>query len=146
MKKIVSTVLIVLVSVFCYLPAFAIGNSVTRSTAVDEVFLPQFQNLSYLSAGLSINSSGKAACTGDVSIYNDSYTSVLTVALQKNTSSGWTTIQSWSDTAEGVDGVVVSGHYYVVSGSYRVCSTAQIYNSSSTLLETASIYSEVQTY
>ena len=43
-------------------------------------------------------------------------------------------------------GANFEGHYYVGEGTYRVRSTASIYDSSGELLETESLYSEEREY
>lgn len=99
-----------------------------------------------MSAGLSIDTSGQAHCSGSVTPASDSYTSYLTVSLQKYSGSSWSTVKSWSDSDVGQMGVIIDGYWYVTSGTYRVCSTAQIYNSAGGLLETEPYYSATKTY
>ena len=99
-----------------------------------------------MSATLNINSSGKAQCGGTVNPSNNSYTSYLTVSLQQSTSGGWTTIKSWSGSGTGVAGVNLCNYWYVINGTYRVRTTASVYSSAGTLLETASLYSAIKIY
>lgn len=110
------------------------------------IISPQFTAILSMSAGLSINSSGKATCAGSVTPSNDTYTADMTVSLEKSTGNGWSTIKSWTGSGTGYFGVVIDAYYYVTSGTYRVCTTAKIYNSSGTLLETESFYSAERTY
>ncbi|MEN6327567.1 MAG: hypothetical protein ABFD18_15355 [Syntrophomonas sp.] len=83
---------------------------------------------------------------GLASAYDSSHTTRLTVGLQKSTGSGWSTIKSWSASATGISIAAVEENYYVVYGTYRVCATARIYNSSGTLLESKSLYSDTVVY
>ncbi|MDD2300010.1 MAG: hypothetical protein PHU69_10270 [Fermentimonas sp.] len=144
MKKFICMGILVFMAVFAVVPAYAADG--TKNTGTQGVITPQFTYISLLSPGLSINSSGKATCTGLASAYDSSHTTRLTVELQKSTSSGWSTIKSWSASATGVSIAAVEENYYVVYGTYRVCATAKIYNASGTLLESKSLYSNTVTY
>lgn len=143
MKKTISVILTatVLAVIFLAIPAYAADDN---GLSTKSVILPQFTFIWSMSAGLNIDSTGKATCSGSVVPASDTYTAYLTVSLQKSTSSGWSTIKSW--TGSGYSGLIVEGYYYVTSGTYRVCSTAQIYSSTGALLETESFYSAVKTY
>lgn len=144
MKKIICMGLVVLMAIFAAIPAYAVDG--TSISGTKGVISPQFTYISLLSPGLSINSSGKATCIGNVTLYNNSYSTNLTVQLQKSTSSGWTTIQTWTSSGTGIAGTEMVEYYYVVSGTYRVCATSRVYNSSGSLIETQSLYSATVTY
>lgn len=141
MKKRISICLTILIVILLAVPAYA---AETSSYTTESVVSPQFTYIWQMSAGLGINSSGKAHCSGSVDVASI-YTSHLTVSLQKNTDGSWATIKSWTGTGAGL-GLIVEGDYYVSQGTYRVCTTAKVYNSSGTLLETESIYSTEKTY
>jgi hypothetical protein len=142
-KKIISTVLVVIMVILLAIPANA---APTNSVDINNVMSPQFTHILSMSAGLGIDSTGKATCSGKVFPSSSTYTAYLTISLEQKTSSGWTSIQSWSGSAVGYAGVNLEGIRYVVRGTYRVCSTANIYSSSGTLLETESFYSAERTY
>lgn len=144
MKKFIFMGLIVLMAVFSVVPAYAANG--TSNVRTQGLITPQFTYISLLSPGLSIDSSGLATCIGDVTIYNNSYSTVLTVQLQKSTSSGWTTIKTWTSSGTGVAGTELVEYYYVTTGTYRVCATAKVYNAFGSLLETESVYSATVTY
>lgn len=63
-----------------------------------------------------------------------------------HTDDEWTSIKSWNTSDLGHSGVIIDEYYYVARGTYRVCSTASIYNSRGNLLEMASFYSAERTY
>lgn len=143
MKKIASVAVILIMLVSLTIPAYAVDLSTTSSSGI---ISPQFTSIGQMSAGLNIDSSGKAQCSGTVTPSNNTYKSYLTVSLQQSTSGGWTTIKSWSGSGTGVAGVSLCNYWYVVNGTYRVCSTASIYSSTGTFLETESIYSAIKIY
>ncbi|MFA7077277.1 MAG: hypothetical protein WC147_02535 [Syntrophomonas sp.] len=144
MKKFICVGILVLMTVFAAVPAYAADG--TKNTGTQRVMSPQFTYISLLSPGLVINSSGRATCMGLASAYDSSHTTWLTVELQKSTGSGWSTIKSWSASATGVSIASVEENYYVVYGTYRVCATAKIYNASGILLESKSLYSDMVIY
>lgn len=142
MKKYISICIVVFMLIIATTPAYAVN---TVNPSMESVVAPRFTAINSMSAGLSIDSWGKATCSGWVTPSDNSYTSNLTVSLQKSTSSGWSTIKSWTASGAGFFGVVIEGYYYVANGTYRVCSTARVYNSSGNLLETESFYSQERT-
>jgi hypothetical protein len=144
MKKAISVSLVILMAMFWTIPAYAASVAAKPTKGIS--MSPQYTSISVLSAGLSIDSSGRATCSGTVTPSSNSYTSHLTVSLQQHIGSSWSTIKSWTASGTGFMGADVEGYYYVDYGSYRVCSTASVYNSSGKLLETESFYSAVRTY
>lgn len=144
MGKIICMGILVLMAVFCVIPAQAAGGA--EDTGVQGVITPRFTYISLLNAGLLINSSGKATCLGHASAYDSSHTTRLTVQLQKSTGSGWSAVKSWSASSTGQSVAGIEEDYYVVHGIYRVCSTAKVYNASGNLLESKSAYSDTVTY
>lgn len=145
MKKSVCMWIIVLMAVFSALPAYAVAEAV-QDAGTQSVIKPQYTYISNLTAGLSINSLGKATCGGLASAYDASHTTKLTFELQKSSASGWSTIKSWPASATGISLARVEENYYVVHGTYRVRATAKVYNASGTLLESKSTYSNTVTY
>lgn len=144
MKKFICLGIIAFLAVFSVVPAYASDG--VKNVKTQELIAPQFTYISLLSPGLSINSSGKATCIGLASAYDSSHTTELTVELQKSSGSGWSTIKSWSASSTGASIAVVEENYYVVRGTYRVCATAKVCNTSGNLLETQSLYSDTSTY
>lgn len=142
MKKLITIIFSVFMLILVSAPVYAADSSVASAGLVS----PQFIGIQSLSANLSIDSFGCTTSTGVLRPSSNSYTSYLTVSLQKYTASGWTTIKSWSGSATGLYGVTVTGSYYVASGTYREASTAYIYNSSGVLVDSATAYSATVTY
>ncbi len=142
MKKII---IILAVFMVLLLPVTAFAED-TNNFETGNVITPMFKYIWSLSASLDINKWGKAECVGSVDASSDKYTAELTVSLQQYTGSSWKSIKSWSGSGSGQSGVIVGGYYYVGSGTYRVCSTAKIYNSSGDLLENESYCSAEKTY
>ncbi|NTV91486.1 MAG: hypothetical protein HGA22_14190, partial [Clostridiales bacterium] len=136
MKKSFGTFLMVLILVSSIGSASAAGLGAIGGTA--GTISVQYVALTQISAYLSISTSGCTTCSGTVVPSSSSYTSTITVSLQKYSTSGWSVIKSWSGSGTGLAGASAGGNYYVSTGTYRVCSTANVYNSSGTLLETAS--------
>lgn len=144
MKKLIIVGLVFLMTIFCAVPAFAVDG--TNSVKTQGVISPQFMYMSLLDAGLSINSSGLATCAGDVTLYDNSYSTILTVQLQKSTGNGWSIIKTWTSSGSGIAGTVIEESYYVTNGTYRVCATANVYDASGMFVETESAYSSNVTY
>ncbi len=143
MKSIICWGIIILM-VFIATPVYA--ADLIENPGEPGVITPKFTYISWLSSGLSINSWGKATCLGSASAYDSSHTTNLTVKLQKSNAGGWSTTKSWSASSTGTSLAKVEENYYVAHGTYRVCATAKVYNSSGTLLESKSVYSNTVTY
>jgi len=147
LRKIICMGVMALMIMFCTVPVptQAITGAENTGTLTGEI-IPHFTYISLLNAGLNINSSGKATCIGHASAYDSSHTTRLTVELQKYTGNGWSTFKSWSTSSTGQSIAGLEEDYYVVHGTYRVCSTAKVYNASGNLLENKSAYSDTVTY
>lgn len=114
-------------------------------SASDYGIMPLYDNVFYVSSGISINSENKAICTGTYSLYDD-YKAKITMTLMKssNGTTGWSTVESWSRTYTGAGpwGIsqpstnALSSSYY-----YRTYVQVQIYNSSNKVIETVSCFS-----
>ncbi|CFX82300.1 Uncharacterized [Syntrophomonas zehnderi OL-4] len=144
MRKIICMGILILMTVFCSVPALATEGA--ENTRQQNVITPQFTYISLLNAGLSINSSGKVTSIGHASAYDRSHTTRLTVKLEKSTGNGWSTIKSWSASSTGQSVAGIEEAYYVVHDTYRVCATAKVYNAAGNLLESKSAYSDTATY
>lgn len=142
MKKIVSLFLVILFLSAATAPAYALSEE----KALDGIITPRFVAISLLYANLSIDSGGNATAEGQVRPADSTYTSYLTVSLQKYVGGGWLTIRSWTSSNTGLSGVYINESYSVDSGLYRSRSIARIYNSGGTLLETATLYSNTCSY
>jgi hypothetical protein len=127
MKKIVVCILVALTLLLACQPAYA-----------------RYVNISIMDAGLIINSSGRATCTGLMNLYDTSLTAKLTVELKKQSGTSWTTEKSWE--SSGLAFTYLSQPYNVVHGVYQVKITAKVYDSSNTLLETQTLLSPIANY
>ena len=149
MKKILRVALVLLLAVLFTVPVGAVDQAETNQPALapDGVMRPMFIAIAVLSAGLTINSWGQATCSGSVSPNNNTYTSYLTVSLQRSNGDGtWSQVTSWSGSGVGLAGVTLTNYYYVGSGTYRVCSAAFIYNSQGVYLDSALCFSSTVIY
>lgn len=144
MKKIVSMVFLALFITLLSFPAYAAQRP--RNNSPDSHVHVNYVNIASLNAGLSLNSSGKATCTGSVTLYSKSNTAQLSVQLQKYSSGSWSTLYTWSATARGTSPTNIVKSYNVARGQYRVSTTAKVYNASGTLLETQTARSATRTY
>ncbi len=107
---------------------------------------PQFTHISVLVPGFSIDTNGRALCSGLARLYSSSQTVEMTIELQKSSGSGWAEVTTWCDKGPGFPGVNLERAFYITRGTYRVCVTAKAYSESGVLLETASQYSHAVTY
>ncbi len=145
MKKFICMGILVLMTVFSAVPAYAAPG--TQNAGTQGVITPLFTYISILIPGLSIDSSGKATCSGMASAYDSSHTTKLTVELQKSTGSGCSTIKSWSATAPGPYVADVYGCIITLSTvpiGYAL--PLKFYNASGILLERKSVYSDTVIY
>jgi hypothetical protein len=99
-----------------------------------------------ISAYLNINGSGLATCGGDVTLSNNTYRVYLTVALEQSTGGGWSTVTYWMSSGSGYLGTSILEYYYVSYGTYRVRSTATVFDSQGSFIEQASVYSPIRNY
>ena len=144
MKKILASVLAVLMVTLLATPTLA---AETGSYSSSSMMTPNYTYIWQMSAGLKISSAGKAHCSGSVDASSNSYYVKLTVTLQKKSNSSWENVKSWSTSGMGQSGLIIEEDYYVARGTYRVLTTAKIYNSTgTTLLETEPFNFQERTY
>ena len=141
MNKLICTGLAILMIL-----SFAAPSSASPNAEAQGLITPQFTHISFLNSQLTISPTGEATCRGAATLYSPSQTVELTVQLQKLDGSNWTAIRTWTSSGPGLPGVEIERSYYVVRGTYRVCTTAKARSSSGMLLEEVSIYSAVVTY
>lgn len=107
---------------------------------------PRFDHMSRISSSLSINSLGRANCTGSFTTY-DEYDSRMTVVLQQFKNNQWTDIKEWSEDYSGSGARLLEKKYYVPSGyRYRVVTTVAILDSDGSELEIASCDSPIKEF
>lgn len=139
MKKLIITLLLLS---FLILPS---GVPV-QAYADNTIITPFYTHITILSAGLSIDSSGLATCSGLVFPTYVNTKVELMVTLEEYKNSRWGSVYSWSAYGDGTNTTAVSGNRYVTSGRYRVVVVAKIYSLSGTLLETQSKTTTEKTY
>lgn len=141
MKKTISLIIVATI-------LLSLGSQAFASTKIENADItPMWATLVNVSASLSINSLGIATCSGAMGLNDNSgdYKSRLIIELQKLDSFGyWNTIASWSK--EG--GVVCANDTYraVSSGTYRVKSTGEVYDSDGNFIESGTAVSLKRTY
>ena len=136
--------------IFCLVISFLLAISVMNAFAETDLPGPAQPRYTYtweVFAGLNISGT-TATCLGKGrGMYSDTTTHVLVRLQQKSSeSSYWTTIASWTATANGTGTALVSETNTVTTGySYRVVVRCQIKDSSGTILEMVYRYSSVWT-
>lgn len=114
-----------------------VGNLMTVHAAE---IAPRYTGLASFSAGLTISTTGKASCSGNVSL-RSGYTADVTVELKQDGS----TIQTW--TSSGSIMINAGGSCYVTSGhSYVVTTTVTVYDSDGNVVDNPSKDSPVKNY
>ena len=103
---------------------------------------PRYVALFTFSTDLSIETNGKASCKG-TALASDGYTCDVTLKLQKQNGSSWETIKTWTSSSR-IN--ALSKSWYVGSGTYRLQLTAEVFNSTGTMVESPSIYSNTVVY
>lgn len=129
MRRIISILLVCVFIASCAIPVSAaeLNNVQPRYTYVFDV-----------QAILSINeSTGIASCSGSISARN-SYPVKVTVQLQREDTTGWTAVKTWSNT--GTLATSVAKAWAVFSGyNYRVYVIGFVYDSNGNIIESASV-------
>lgn len=129
MRKVLSILLVVAIFMSWSIPVYA-------ATQEGESISPRYTYIKFNSAYIDINeNTGVASC--EASCYaTDNLTVKVQCRLQRYNGSSWTTLKTW--TASGTSYSGVDEVWAVSSGyKYRVYAIFRIYNSSGTLVETA---------
>lgn len=127
-------------------PASAITYTAT-ATRMDLSRDPRFTYINSIASGLSINSLGRASCSGTFDPYG-SVDSTITMTLQRQNSKGeWQDVKEWSEDSTGSRVRVIDKGYYVEKGyRYRVLTMAQIWDTDGTELERVVCDSPISEY
>ena len=146
-KKIISSILALCVVGSISVSTYAYDTYVSEPICMysDEGIMPLFDNVNYVTSGISINSNNKAVCTGAYMLYSKKK-SVITMTLMKSTDgvSNWTTVESWSQTNSVQNPTGMSRtSTNKLSSSYYYCTyvQVQIYDSNDNVIETVSCFS-----
>ena len=107
----------------------------TSKVSAGDMLRPRYIKITRFDCNLVISANGYAQCLSEVRLSDSSHTVELTMELQRSSDgNSWDTVKSWDTSAE--KGVSLEKGWYVSSGySYRVYSTADIYSSYGTLVE-----------
>lgn len=146
-KKIISSILALCVvgsiSVSTYAYETHVAEPIYLSSG--EEIMPLFDNVNYVTSGISINSKNKAVCTGAYILYSKKK-SIITMTLMKSSDgvSNWTAVESWSktNTVQNPAGYsktstnTLSSSYY-----YRNFVMVQILDSNDNVIETVTCFS-----
>jgi hypothetical protein len=132
--------------------AFALavpGNAMAatqKSLGSDIIMQPMWTYLDYIHNDFSINSSGVASMSSSISCDNSYVDNVkMTNLLQRYQSGSWSTVTTWTKTADG-DATSWSKTYTVSSGyTYRLLTYFYCYHGT-TLLENSSTVSDTDSY
>lgn len=139
MKKILSLIIIMTILLSLGTQSFAIVNEVPSR----EISL-RYVNLMTLGTAFTIDSLGIASCGGNMTQSLSDGSCKLIINLQKQTSSGWDTIKTW--TKEGIMKCINVQYRAVSSGTYRLYVIGKVYDSSGDFVESSTVYSPTKTY
>ena len=136
---------------FCILLALCMsfGNALAFDTesiwvSADEN-VTRFEQIGFMSPGLTISSSGYATCSCTVSL-NPGYNVRTTTTLYKLVNGRWDDVHSWTHSGSGIVGVNVDDGWWVTSGTFMVEITAYVTDSSGHHIETATARSRSVTH
>jgi len=126
-----------LATALCILLLFSMFAPTASAAAEREkITQSRYSRIAIFSIDLYINISGLSYPYSNIKLSYDTDTANLTMELQQLNGGKWTTIKSWDTSGSGT--VYLDKTWYVSPGySYRVYTTAKVYNSSGILLETA---------
>lgn len=131
LRKILSIVL-----VGAMLSAFSIAFAADTEENIPPEISEQYVAVGSISAFITLDTSGKASCTGYVNLRNG-YTASVNLQLQQYLGGCWVPVITWSE--EGGPTITLTGSRYVTSGySYRSVTTATVYDSDGNSVETVS--------
>lgn len=146
-KKIVSCIIALCVAGSMSISTYAYDVYVPESevTSDSSGIMPLYDNASYVGAGININSSNKAICSGSYSLYSKKK-SVITMELMKSTDgkTNWSVVETWTktNTVQNPAGFSKTSTN-ALSSSYYYCTyvQVQIYDSNDNVIETVSCFS-----
>jgi len=133
----------------CFLQIVSVSTGVAlaaqQTVPEERSSVSRFVRINFFEIDLSISKAGLSNSFACVSLKHSADTVKLTLELQRQNGTTWNQVKSWSTTGSGI--VYIESDWYVSSGyTYRVQATANVYNSSGTLLETVNITSGTVKY
>lgn len=132
MRKFVSVILVVCILATVAFSAMAAEEAPTAT--------PRYSHISLLTGSISINGSGTATCNAQGKAQSASYKVQLNCQLQGYTGSYWSLIKSWSTISTSSASISKTQATSSSYSSYRLQITCKVYDSSSVLLESVTIY------
>lgn len=146
-KKIISSILAICVVGSISITSYAYDTYVSEPICMysDEGIMPLYDNVNYVTSGISINSKNKAVCTGAYMLYSKEK-SIITMTLMKSSNgvSNWTAVESWSQTNTVQNpGGISRTSTNTLSSSYYYCNfvQVQILDSNDNVIETVGCFS-----
>lgn len=142
MKKFLSLILAVILSVA---PLCINASASDSDVNYDDLVAPCYDNLTAIGACISNGVLGFVTCTSAFISYETDKTFVLTCYLQRtNGSSAWANYKSTSETYSGKGSYTIEKKWFAPANyNYRVLTKLDVKNSSGTIVETATITSNV---
>ena len=136
----------ILVTVSCFILVLSFIAPSALAEPLVEVGEPSFQldfqRIVLMKVDLTISASGLSTSYCRVRLANSSDSVTLAIELQRQNGNSWSRVNSWSTSGSGV--VFIERDWNVARGnSYRVRATAQVFNSSGRLVETAVDHSAI---
>ena len=136
MKKL--RIIVTLLLVVCLISSVSL-ISVSADDSEREPDHLRYSGVRFLTAGVVINSWGKASCESCGELY-DGYSADLEICLYKVTNDGYDLVKYW-DLGTKVGDFLEGKPYYVVHGTYFTEATLTVYDSNSNYVETVSVAS-----
>lgn len=142
MKKILSLLLVVVMTVSCFTFSACANEVDTYEPPVD---IEEYQYFSNCWAGISANGYGFYDVLGGAGSTRSNMHIYVTVSLQKHNSTGtnpWTEVTHWE--GDGSNSASAGANRSInVAGTYRAVTTAKIYDQNNTLCETVTAMSNL---
>ena len=135
-------IIVLMLALVLALTSFAMSHAEESNVALKELHGIKYVDLTILSAALEI-SGNTASCSGTAKTMVSTDTIKMTMYLQKQVSTGWSTAASWSK--QGKKLVTLDKSKSGLSaGTYRVRLYIAVYDSNGTFVESANAYSKLK--
>ena len=123
----------------------ALAVDAETAPVYEETDNARFQQITSMSAGLTISDTGYARCTGTVSL-RLGYNARATITLSELVDGQWEYVHSWTATGSGPAGVNESNGWWVDHGTYIVEVTAYVTDSAGNYIESPTVQSYVDIF
>ena len=118
--------------------------TVFAADSTEDAVQPCYTNITSIAAAISIDSYGKASCSGSAVLTYSSDTGKIIMYLQQKQGSGWYNLYSWTDTEKPL---YLSNSRYVYSGYYyRVRTVLTVYDSAGNVVDAGQAVSQTVYY